>query len=335
MKNQIYLYEEFLDSSTYFNQKPSKYIVFFISIIVIITLTFFIFLFKVDKINYIKSNCVLTSKFEPVNVTSTEGGKIQKIFVKNNDKINEKDKVIVIKQLEKNDEKEKLVKNESKLRLLKKILENIESYPVENNILENDINIKQYELFKAEYKEIINEGYNKDKLDLLKKQFETKISEKMEMISDEIEEFRGKKQSKIINIDANKSGYIIFPDDIKEDLYVEKGQLLYQIYDNTDKVLKAFIPDTDINKLKKEDEIRIKFESKDNVLKTTGKINNISYLPEKKEGLDNNIQFYQVTIDIKESDLQLNQQIYSTSGKVYIELKKQNIGDYLYEKLRY
>ncbi|GGI40733.1 hypothetical protein GCM10010896_09840 [Mammaliicoccus stepanovicii] len=328
---KIYSFEDFQDSTVYLNNVPSKFIRYSLLIIFIVCVAITISLFFIKKTDYIKSTGIIQSKNDPVNITTGNDVKINKILKKNSQFIEKNNRVINTQDMadDKNQMKSKIQYKKDKLDDLSILTEKIDKYPLEtNNKLHTDYSFRYLKNYIKLYNEI---GYSDNlQRNNIRDQSIQQLNEKMDVLNDEIQELSSVNNNDIHDY-ATNSGYIFYPEEVQEGLIVTKGNVLYQIFPNKYKEVVTYISGEDILNLKQNQKVSIKFKTKKEEFLISGLVKFISQFPEESKSGEN---LYKVKVSLKKSIPSKLENIYYLKGVSYIELEKETIAQYLYRKLK-
>lgn len=338
MNHKFRTYEDFQDSTSYLKQKSPRFLKIFIWSVVIILIILVISLFFIKKTNYIEGVAILSPKEEPKNIIAPENGIIKNIKIKQSSEVNKNN--IIIELDSKNDktvqEDYVINKNQNKINDLQTVSDNINSYPNVYKVINNNNNVKKFEFFKAKYAEITRERWSQSQVELLKKEYQQEISEKIESLTDEIDSIKLTKQNSLTNIKALQAGKLNIAENIKEGLEVRKGEILFQIYQKQPKSIKMQVTDTEMSYLKTGLKVNLKFKGGNTTIKTKGKVSNLAYFPDTNHNSQNSKQItYTVTIDINQQKIRSFDNIAVSSGEAYIEIGKETLAEYLYKKIKH
>ncbi|PNZ71599.1 HlyD family secretion protein [Macrococcoides caseolyticum] len=328
---KLYSFEDFQDSTVYFNNAPSKFIARSLLILIILFISLIISLFFILKTDYIKSEAVISPKDKPMNVSTDRDVKINKILKQDGQFVQRKDHVIILQEMT-HDKEELLSKiqfKKEKLEGLSLLYDKIDNYPSETDKkITKDYGIKYFEIFKQQYNQI--HYLDETQRNNLKSQSLQTLIEKIDALKDEIYDLSSIKISNSHD-NVNNSGYIFYSEDIQEGSVVPKGDILYKIYPNNDKEIITYISSEDIISLKQNQKVSINFKSKKDKFYIDGEIKHISKFPEETK---NNQIFYKVTVSLKNKIPKKLENVYFLKGTAFIEMGRETIAQYLYRKIK-
>jgi multidrug resistance efflux pump len=209
---QVYNLNEITDSRVLYDKKPPKFMIYVVTIVLILILAFIYWSIKSVKTYVVKGQGLITTESK-LNVMSKVSGEISEVFIEEGKQVNEGDTLVTLKPVESNIQTEQM---DSQIVVIDKRIELLSR-------AERDTTKGRNSFSKSDSEE--TEFYNKIS-NIYEKEKEFKVDEeslkKQGATDEQIDEYKEKQKSKAQNV--RYEGILQFTNE-KEQLKFEKSKL--------------------------------------------------------------------------------------------------------------